>query len=196
MGGVRRRDSRGGRGGRQGWKEGEGWEPWDERWEGGAQRVGGEKVGLGGRKGSSGGRAWREGMVGRDVCMIAAFSKVHSPLLPSRTHSPPSTHTPVTHTYIPSPLSTEALSTNSEVGVSQEGRGMSNEEGIGGDPADQPSNVDVPSAMKLIHHKGARGVSSKAKSVPKDAYFAFLLLRHLRIRDMRSKVGGANAVMM
>jgi len=71
--------------------------------------------------------------------------------------------------------------------VSQEGGGISGEEEIGGDPADQPPNVDVPSAMKLIHHKGARRVSSKAESVPKDAYFAFLLLRHLRIRDVRNK---------
>ena len=53
-----------------------------------------------------------------------------------------------------------------------------------------PSNqhIGVPAAMKVIKNEEGRKVSSKAESVPKDAYFAFLLLRHLRIRDMRIKV--------
>ena len=132
------------------------------------------------------------------------MQKHHSPLLPHTITLHPTSHLtcsppPPPYTYAPSPLNAEALSGNipdTEVGVSQEGGDMSGGEGIGGDPADQLPNVDVPSAMKLIHHKGARRVSSKAESVPKDAYFAFLLLRHLRIRDVRNKVGGANAVMI
>lgn len=50
------------------------------------------------------------------------------------------------------------------------------------------SEFEVSEAMKLIHNSGGRNVSSKAHSAPKDAYFSFLLLRHLRIRDLRSKV--------
>ena len=51
------------------------------------------------------------------------------------------------------------------------------------------SEFEVSEAMKLINNSGGRRVSSKAHSAPKDAYFSFLLLRHLRIRDLRNKVG-------
>ena len=63
-----------------------------------------------------------------------------------------------------------------------------------GDPSNQ--HIGVPAAMKVINNDGGRKVSSKAEAVPKDAYFAFLLLRHLRIRDMRNKVGIRRAVAM
>lgn len=48
--------------------------------------------------------------------------------------------------------------------------------------------MDVSSALKLISHEEGRKISSKAHSVVKDAYFAFLLLRHIRIRDLMIKV--------
>ena len=50
------------------------------------------------------------------------------------------------------------------------------------------NEFEVSEAMKLINNSGVRRVSSKAHSAPKDAYFSFLLLRHLRIRDLRNKV--------
>jgi len=49
-------------------------------------------------------------------------------------------------------------------------------------------SMDVSSALKLISHEEGRKISSKAHSVVKDAYFAFLLLRHIRIRDLMIKV--------
>ena len=48
--------------------------------------------------------------------------------------------------------------------------------------------LDMPSALRIILNNGGRKVSSKAKQVSKDAYLGFLLLRHLRIRDLRNKV--------
>ncbi len=47
---------------------------------------------------------------------------------------------------------------------------------------------NVSAAMKLIHNTGSRAVSAKAHHAPKDAYFAFLMLRHLKIREERQKV--------
>lgn len=58
----------------------------------------------------------------------------------------------------------------------------------GEDPSNKEANFDVPDAMKLINNPGGRNLSSKAHSSPKDAYFGFLLLRHLKIRDVRNKV--------
>lgn len=64
-------------------------------------------------------------------------------------------------------------------------------------PEGEPSPADdgrggiefkVPEAMTLIHNEDGRAVSSSAHSAPRDAYFSFLLLRHLRIREMRIKV--------
>ena len=46
----------------------------------------------------------------------------------------------------------------------------------------------MSSALKLISHEEGRKISGKAHSVVKDAYFAFLLLRHARIRDLMIKV--------
>jgi len=48
--------------------------------------------------------------------------------------------------------------------------------------------INVSSALKLISHEEGRKISGKAHSVVKDAYFAFLLLRHVRIRDLMIKV--------
>ena len=47
---------------------------------------------------------------------------------------------------------------------------------------------DVNAAMKLIHSTGSRAVSAKAHHAPNDAHFAFLMLRHLKIREERQKV--------
>lgn len=60
----------------------------------------------------------------------------------------------------------------------------------GGESPSNPkgNEFEVAEAMKLIHNDGGRCVSSKAHSAPKDAYFSFLLMRHLRIRDLRNKV--------
>ena len=46
----------------------------------------------------------------------------------------------------------------------------------------------MSSALKLISHEEGRKISGKAHSVVKDAYFAYLLLRHARIRDLMIKV--------
>ena len=46
----------------------------------------------------------------------------------------------------------------------------------------------MSSALKLISHEEGRKISGKAHSVIKDAYFAYLLLRHARIRDLMIKV--------
>lgn len=76
---------------------------------------------------------------------------------------------------------------DSEIGgeAKQEG-GVASERGPS---SKQDPSVDISEAMQLIHSKGGRKVSSQATSAPKDGYFAFLLLRHLRIRDMRNRVG-------
>lgn len=49
-------------------------------------------------------------------------------------------------------------------------------------------DLDMPGALKVILNTGGRKVSSKAKQVSRDAYLGFLMLRHLRIRDLRHKV--------
>ena len=51
-------------------------------------------------------------------------------------------------------------------------------------------SLDMTGALKVLVNTGGRKVSAKAKQVSKDAYLGFLLLRHLRIRDLRTKVRG------
>ena len=98
-------------------------------------------------------------------------------------------HTPThPHTHTHSPLSTSTDVSNLELGLDD----VSDEGVMEGGPSNQ--HIGVPAAMKVINNEGGRRVSSKAEAVPKDAYFAFLLLRHLRIRDMRNKVGIRKAV--
>ena len=55
-------------------------------------------------------------------------------------------------------------------------------------PSSKEPGFDVPAAMKLINNVGGRKVSAKAQEAPNDAYLAFLMLRHLKIRDKREKV--------
>ena len=50
------------------------------------------------------------------------------------------------------------------------------------------SGIHLPEAMKVIINKSGREVSGKATEVANDAYMGFLILRHLKIRDLRTKV--------
>jgi len=50
------------------------------------------------------------------------------------------------------------------------------------------SMVDVAGALSLISNKSGRRISASADEAPKDSYMGYLLLRHLRIRDLRAKV--------
>ena len=54
------------------------------------------------------------------------------------------------------------------------------------------SGIHVPEAMKVIINKSGREVSGKATEVAKDSYMGFLILRHLKIRDLRAKVRNDN----
>ena len=47
-------------------------------------------------------------------------------------------------------------------------------------------------ALKVISSKGGRKVSAKAHKVPKDSFMGFILLRHLKIRDLQAKVSAAH----
>ena len=86
--------------------------------------------------------------------------------------------------YVYSPLSSE-----DENGFDALADSSENDEGGGEGPSNPKDNeFEVAEAMKLIHNDSGRRVSSKANSAPKDAYFSFLLMRHLRIRDLRNKV--------
>lgn len=79
---------------------------------------------------------------------------------------------------------------NSDAVHSQEGglTGDDSDEEVGmeGDVADM--GLDMPGAIKVLLNAGGRKVSAQAKQVSKDAYLGFLLLRHLKIRDLRHKV--------
>ena len=88
------------------------------------------------------------------------------------------------YVYICSPLGSE-----DDNGFDASVDSSENDEGGGENPSNPKGNeFEVAEAMKLIHNDSGRRVSSKANSAPKDAYFSFLLMRHLRIRDLRNKV--------
>ena len=88
------------------------------------------------------------------------------------------------YVYICSPLGSE-----DDNGFDAPVDSSENDEGGGENPSNPKGNeFEVAEAMKLIHNDNGRRVSSKANSAPKDAYFSFLLMRHLRIRDLRNKV--------
>ena len=59
-------------------------------------------------------------------------------------------------------------------------------------PAEESSknrgSVDFPDATRLLEVEEGRRISSQAQNMPQDAYFSYLLLRHLRIRDLKHKV--------
>ena len=81
------------------------------------------------------------------------------------------------------------LSSEDENGFDASVDSSENDEGGGENPSNPKGNeFEVAEAMKLIHNDSGRRVSSQANSAPKDAYFSFLLMRHLRIRDLRNKV--------
>ena len=142
----------------------------------------------GGKKGIERGGVRKEGTK-EGASMIAVKEEGGlAYILPHPIAMHPPTHTHLTHTH--SPLSTSTDVSNLELGLDD----VSDEGVMEGDPSNQ--HIGVPAAMKVINNEGGRKVSSKAEAVPKDAYFAFLLLRHLRIRDMRNKVGIRRAVAM
>ena len=49
-------------------------------------------------------------------------------------------------------------------------------------------SVRLSSALQLLQEDTGRSISAQANSTPQDSFFSFLLLRHLHIRDLRSKV--------
>ena len=57
-------------------------------------------------------------------------------------------------------------------------------------PNEEDPTISVKEASQVLHNEKGRGVSTKASSVAKDSYLSFLLLRHLKTRDMRTMVGG------
>ena len=57
------------------------------------------------------------------------------------------------------------------------------------DPSKNRGSVEFPEATRLLELEGGRRISSQAQNMPQDSYFSFLLLRHLRIRDLKHKVG-------
>lgn len=76
-----------------------------------------------------------------------------------------------------SPLNAEGTADNTEMEV-----------GVANSDSTHSGGLDVPSAMKLIHNPDGRRVSARAEQAPTDAYSAFLMLRHLKIREERNKV--------
>ncbi|XP_019855372.1 PREDICTED: uncharacterized protein LOC100639594 [Amphimedon queenslandica] len=48
-------------------------------------------------------------------------------------------------------------------------------------------NVDLNDALKLLDEEDGHKISAKAESLPRDYLFAYILLRHLRIRDTKYK---------
>ena len=62
------------------------------------------------------------------------------------------------------------------------------------DSSKNRGSVDFPEATRLLELEGGRRISSQAQNMPQDAYFSFLLLRHLRIRDLRHKVSQNNGL--
>lgn len=83
-----------------------------------------------------------------------------------------------------SPLKTEEAATPTENSAAQDG----GQAGGGGGGTEPDPNMDMPRAMRVIINNAGRKVSSKAQQVAKDSYMGYLLLRHLRIRDLRTKV--------
>jgi hypothetical protein len=53
-------------------------------------------------------------------------------------------------------------------------------------PNEEDPTISVKEASQVLHNEKGRGVSTKASSVAKDSYLSFLLLRHLKTRDMRT----------
>ena len=54
---------------------------------------------------------------------------------------------------------------------------------------DTRGSVGFPEAVLLLEEEDGRRVSAQAQNMPQNAYFGFMLLRHVRIRDIRNKVG-------
>lgn len=53
---------------------------------------------------------------------------------------------------------------------------------------DNRGGVVITEAVKLLDETEGRNISKGGNSLPRDFLFAYILLRHLRIRDIRYKV--------
>ena len=53
---------------------------------------------------------------------------------------------------------------------------------------DTRGSTNIQDAMQLLDKDEGRNVSANAQNMPQDAHFAFILLRHIKIRDRRIKV--------
>lgn len=84
------------------------------------------------------------------------------------------------------------LPLNSPTNMEQSTGKFAFEEKLTEDPSKHRGSVDFPEATRLLELEGGRRISSKAQNMPQDAYFSFLLLRHLRIRDLQHKVHQCN----
>ena len=51
-------------------------------------------------------------------------------------------------------------------------------------------SVGMDEALKLLDEEEGHKISAKASSLPRDSLFAYILLRHMRIRDTKYKVRG------
>ncbi len=49
-------------------------------------------------------------------------------------------------------------------------------------------STNIHDAMNLLDTEEGRNISTIAQNMPQDAQFAFILLRHIKIRDRRMKV--------
>ena len=49
-------------------------------------------------------------------------------------------------------------------------------------------SVGMDEALKLLDEEEGHKISAKASSLPRDSLFAYILLRHMRIRDTKYKV--------
>ena len=57
-----------------------------------------------------------------------------------------------------------------------------------GDASNKDPVMEIGEASQVMHNEKGCGISAKAAFVAKDSYFSYLLLRHLKTRDMRMSV--------
>lgn len=81
-----------------------------------------------------------------------------------------------------------ALYLSSPMNIEQPATKFSLEEEDDSTEADTRGSIEITDALQLLDVDEGRKISTKADHLPRDAFFAYLLLRHLRIRDIRYKV--------
>ncbi len=52
--------------------------------------------------------------------------------------------------------------------------------------------TNIQDAIHLLDHEEGRGISADAQDVPQNVQFAYLLLRHLKIRERKMRVSNWN----